>query len=132
MTPDREKALSYVAAFDYEAWSKELRQMLGKGAESMIALEKKEKKYDQELHAQRLEVILGHWDEILQIIREELPTYEAMTALLDQIDAPKTLAEIGTSEELLPAIFACTKDIRDKYVLSRLCWDLGILDELFA
>ena len=24
----------------------------------------------------------------------------------------------------------CTKDIRDKYVLTRLLWDLGILDEI--
>ena len=27
-------------------------------------------------------------------------------------------------------IFRATKDIRDKYVLSRLLWDLGILDEM--
>jgi glycerol-1-phosphate dehydrogenase [NAD(P)+] len=131
ITPNREKALACAAGFDYEAWSKELRHMLGKGADSMIALEKKEKKYDLDSHAKRLEVILAHWEEILQIIREELPSYETITALLERIDAPKTLAEIGTSEELLPAIFACTKDIRDKYVLSRLCWDLGIGDELF-
>ena len=28
--------------------------------------------------------------------------------------------------------FRATKDIRDKYVLSRLAWDLGVLDELCA
>ena len=31
---------------------------------------------------------------------------------------------------LLPIFFMATKDIRDKYVLSRLAWDLGILEEL--
>ena len=132
IAPDRQKALSCAAAFDYEAWSKQLRHTLGRGADSMIALEKKEKKYDLESHAQRLEVILSHWGNILQIIREELPSYDAITNLLDAIQAPKTLEEIGTSEALLPTIFACTKDIRDKYVLSRLCWDLGILEEIFT
>ena len=46
------------------------------------------------------------------------------------IGAPKTLAQIGVEESMLPVIFQATKDIRDKYVLSRLAWDLGILDEL--
>ena len=51
-------------------------------------------------------------------------------ALLDTIQAPKTLGEIGVEEKLLPIFFMATKDIRDKYVLSRLAWDLGILEEL--
>ena len=40
------------------------------------------------------------------------------------------LTEIGIDEELLPMTFKASKDIRDKYVLSRLAWDLGILDEI--
>lgn len=132
ITPDREKALSYVSAFDYDAWSKELRQFLGRGADSMIALEKTEKKYDVQRHALRLESILSNWDAILRIIEEELPSSEEIARLLDSIEAPKTLEQIGNSEDMIPMIFKCTKDIRDKYVLSRLCWDLGILDEITA
>ena len=49
---------------------------------------------------------------------------------MDTIEAPKTLGEIGIDETLLPVVFRATKDIRDKYVLSRLAWDLGILEEL--
>ncbi len=37
---------------------------------------------------------------------------------------------IGVDYELLPMTFMATKDIRDKYVLSRLAWDLGVLEEL--
>ena len=55
---------------------------------------------------------------------------EMLLALMDTIDAPKTLAEIGIDESLLPDIFRATKDIRDKYVLSRLAWDLDIEEEL--
>lgn len=128
--PDREKALSYAANFDYAAWSEELRSLLGKGAESMIALEAKEGKYDTVAHAQRLEVILSNWDAILKIIDEELPSSAQLEALLDTIDAPKSLSAIGVNENLLPTIFRATKDIRDKYVLSRLAWDLGIIDEI--
>lgn len=130
MTPDREKALQYVANFDYDAWSAELRTFLGRGAESMIALEKTEKKYDKERHAARLEKIIEKWPEIIKVIDEELPSYSRITRLLETIEAPKTLEEIGNDSAMIPMIFKCTKDIRDKYVLSRLCWDLGLLEEI--
>ncbi len=130
--PNRQKALESVAAFDYDAWALQLRDFLGRGAESMIALEKTEKKYDPARHEQRLEIILTDWEEILSIIRQELPTSKQLEALLTAIDAPKTLSDIGVEEAWMPMLFSCTKDIRDKYVLSRLCWDLGILDEIVA
>jgi glycerol-1-phosphate dehydrogenase [NAD(P)+] len=130
ITPDKEKGLAYAASFDQAAWNETLRQLLGKGAESMIALEAKEGKYDVAKHAPRLEFIVNNWDTILSIIEEEIPSTETLNALMDTIEAPKTLAEIGIDENLLPTVFRATKDIRDKYVLSRLAWDLGILDEL--
>ncbi len=128
--PNREQALEHAANFDYETWCSQLRRLLGKGAEPMIALETKERKYDTQLHRQRLELIIGHWADILQIIGEELPALSQLEALLDSLGIPKTLHEIGTEDALLPQIFHATRDIRDKYVLSRLAWDLGILDEL--
>ena len=130
ITPDKEKALAYTKAFDLGCWHTQLRQLLGKGAESMIALEEKEKKYDLSAHAKRLDILLSRWDDILQIIQEELPPFAQIDLLLHTIGIPNTLSEIGTSDEMLPAVFQATKDIRDKYVLSRLAWDLGVLDEL--
>lgn len=128
-TPDREKALSYVEAFDYADWCERLRKLLGAGAETMIAQEEKEGKYNKEKHAARLEVILQNWDAILQIMAEELPAAATLESLLDQLELPKTLSQIGTEETLLPTILGATRDIRDKYVLSRLLWDLGISPE---
>ncbi|MBQ8802309.1 MAG: sn-glycerol-1-phosphate dehydrogenase [Tyzzerella sp.] len=130
MTPDKEKALAYAKAFDYADWSSCLREFLGKSAEAMIALEAKERKYDPELHAERLEIILNKWDEILGIMGEELPSSAQIEKLLTDIDAPKTVEEIGLDSSSLGITFKATKDIRDKYVLSRLAWDLGVIDEL--
>ena len=130
VTPDKKKALHYAQQFDYSDWSEQLRSLLGKGAESMIALEAKEGKYNPEKHSKRLEIILTNWDEILEIIQEELPSSTQLEMLLDTIDAPKSLETIGTPDASLPILFKATKDIRDKYVLSRLFWDLGILDEM--
>ena len=130
ITPDKEKALEYAKNFDVESWNVALREFLGNGAQEMIALEKKEGKYNVDSHAKRLEIILSKWDEILAIIDEELPSSAEIEDLLTRIDAPKSVKEIGIEPNLLPMSFKATKDIRDKYVLSRLAWDLGVLDEL--
>lgn len=129
-SPNREKALQYVAHFDYTEWSRKLTDFLGRSAKSMIALEAKEHKYDAIAHGKRLDRIIAQWPAILQIIAEELPSAVKIEALLDSIGAPKRPSEIGIDETLLPMTLQATKDIRDKYVFSRLAWDLGILDEL--
>ena len=128
--PDREKALAFNAAFDYDDWKATLTEYLGTGARAMIALEAKERKYDKELHRPRLELILEHWSEILAIIDEELPSSSELESLLVRIGSPLSVSEIGLDEADLPTVFRATKDIRDKYVLSRLCHDLGIIDEI--
>ena len=130
ITPDREKALAYVADFDYDAWAAELRSLMGKGAQAMIDLEKKEGKYDKKKHAVRLETILESWDDILAIIAQELPPAAQLEQLMDELQIPKTLSQIGAQDDQLPLIFHATKDIRNKYVLSHLTWDLGVINEI--
>lgn len=128
--PNSEKALKYVNEFDYTAYKEKLRTFMGKGAETMIALEEKEGKYDKNKHSERLKIIESKWDHILKIIDEEIPSKEAITNLLDRVGLPKTCDEIGIESDVLLPTFKATKDIRDKYILSRLCFDLGIIDEI--
>ena len=130
MTPDREKAMKYAAAFDHDKWETDLENFLGKAADAMIALDGKEKKYDLAKHAQRFDVIEARWADILKVIEEELPSSEEIEACLVEIKAPTTVEALGVDPVTLPETFRATKDIRDKYVLSRLAWDLGVLDEL--
>ena len=124
--PDAEKAFQYVEAFDYGTWSQELKAFIGKGADAMIALEEKEQKYNVEKHRERFLHIQEHWEDILAVMEEELPESAEVEKLLDRIGAPKGVEEIGVSRESLKTAFQATRDIRDKYVLSRLVWDLGI------
>jgi glycerol-1-phosphate dehydrogenase [NAD(P)+] len=131
LVPDPQKALAAAAAFRYEIHSSLLRDFFGKGAESMIALEAREQKYDIAAHAARLEHILNKWEDILFVVRQEIPSVQRLDALYDAVGLPKTLEEVGGNTDDLPVILRCTKDIRDKYVLSRLAWDLGEEATLF-
>lgn len=129
LKPNKEKALKFVGEFDYQKWAETLKSFLGKGALAMIKNEEKEGKYDKKKHAERLEIILGKWDKIISIVKEEIPTAREIENILNQINCPKTLAEAGIDCDLVTA-FKATKDIRDKYVLSRLLWDLGVIDKI--
>ena len=130
MTPDAARAEAYAAAFDYADWAAQLRGFLGKSAQSMIELEKTEKKYDRQAHAARFRTICAHWDDILRILDEELPRSEELEQLMRSVGLPLSCAELGVDSQCARMTFKATKDIRDKYVLSRLAWDLGVLDEL--
>ena len=130
IVPNEEKAFAAVEAFDGEKWNEELRRFLGNSGETMIAQEKKERKYDKSTHPARFRKIADNWDTILKIIGEELPSAAELSRIMDVIGISKDLNTIGVDTECAKLTFKATKDIRDKYVLSRLAWDLGILDEL--
>ena len=130
--PCKEKAFAAVEAFDYASWSSQLRTFLGNSGETMIAQESKERKYDKSTHPARFQKIADNWETILQIIEEELPSAKELADIMDTIGISCDLNTICVDSACAKLTFKATKDIRDKYVLSRLAWDLGVLDELCA
>lgn len=124
--PDKEKALLNINSFDKKKWEQGVREYFGSSAESIIALEEKEEKYDPKKCAERLEKIIDKWNEILKIIDEELMPFDELEALFKKIGHPTAPAEIGESDESAAKAFSHTSDIRDKYILSRLLFDTGI------
>lgn len=128
MEPNREKALAYVERFDIEEWKNFVRRVFGVASPSIIKREEEEQKYNKALHRERLERILSKWGEIQDII-EELPEEEWLREKLKETGAPLTPQELGISREMVHDSFMATKDIRDKYISTRLLWDIGLLEE---
>ena len=129
LVPDRQRALDSVGRFDYRQWEDTLRGFLGSGAEELIRRESVEGKYDKAKHRKRLEVIIERWPKIREIIAEELPAIAAIEEFMRSLGMPVEPAEIGVGKEEAALTFRATKDIRDKYIASRLLWDLGVLEE---
>ena len=127
--PDREKALSAAGSFRYDHWKIDLRAFLGRSADTLILLEEKEGKYDPAAHEKRLDRIIENWDGICDIIREEVPSPEEILEILEKTGAPRSARELGHTSEEVRTAFYMTADIRDKYIGSRLLWDLGLLYE---
>ena len=68
----------------------------------------------------------------MEINETELPAYDEIYALLQTLGAPLTPEDIGIPESETAVCFKATKDIRDKYILSSLAYDLGCLDRIAA
>lgn len=130
MTPEYQKAKAYVEDFSYEAWKTQLRSFLGNSAETMITQETREGKYNKETHPGRFSKIAENWNAIINILNEELPTSTELENILQTIGISSDLQDLGVDCHTAKLTFQATKDIRDKYVLSRLAWDIGVLDEL--
>ena len=132
LTPDQTKALEHVNMFNHQEYNVFLQEFLGSSAKDLVQLEKKEGKYDKAKHSLRLKRIMNHWQDILRIIDEELPAAEAVRDLLEAIGAPLDPIALGLSEDEIRKTFIASKDIRDKYSVSRLLWDIGMLDQVAA
>ena len=130
MTPDREKALAAVSAFDTGAWEARMHEVFGKAADKLIESQKTVwKKNDPAGHAARLESILSGWGEIVRAMDEELPPADEITALMKKLGMPVTPADLGVSKEEAYNAFIHARDTRDKYLLGDLLWDIGVLAE---
>lgn len=130
IVPERKRAIESVRNFDYGKWCSVLNDSLGNTAETLIKQEEKEGKFDLIKHKQRLDIIIEKWDTIISIIKEELPSSKEIRNLMVGLGMPTKCSEIGIPESVLSTDFKTTKDIRNKYILSHLAWDLGILDYL--
>lgn len=127
--PDRDKAMAAFNGFDREDWFGQISQYLGGAADVILRTAPDSERYDPVRHAERLDNIIRRWDDILTVIREELPSSDSIRELLISIGAPVSSAEFGIPERENALTFKMTKDIRDKYILSTLMFDMGILDE---
>lgn len=128
ITPDREKAKAHFSSFDLNAWLEKIRAYLGKAGDVMIENAPSSERYNKEKHEQRLENIINNWDEILETVEKEIPPCDEIIGILKMIEAPASSAGIDIPESENELTFLMTKDIRDKYILSTLLFDLGVTE----
>ena len=127
--PDRAKAEAHMKAFNRADWEAQVRRIFGKTADEIIAIEDKTHKNDPARHAKRLDNLVNHWDEILKIIDEELPDYDALYQTMAKTGMPMRPSEINVPMDDVVNAFIGARDIRDKYLSCSFLWDLGLTDE---
>lgn len=129
-TPCSKKAEDFTGSFTDAQWQCMIRRIYGPAADEVIEKEHTQyHKNDLVTHKQRLDIILAHWRDILDIMDEELPSLQELKALMQQAGMPVAPAEIGFNHEDVQDALIGSRDNRNKYLLSSLFWDLGLLYE---
>ena len=127
--PDMDRVIAAADSFDEAAWEANIRRMFIDTADDIIAMEKKAKKNEREGRIARAEKIIANWDEILKIA-DETPSASEIEAIMKQAGMPIHPEEIGVSKKDVIDAFICSRDIRNKYLLSSMLWDIGYMEEV--
>lgn len=126
---DFEAARAAARAYDQTTWELEIRDAYGPAAEGVIELEKTAKKNDIAGRLARIDTIEANWDKICELL-SNLPSSEEVMEILRSLDSPCLPAEIGVDGTLLRRTFLYCKEVRNRYTILQMIWDLGLLDTL--
>lgn len=112
--------------YDEEVWRKKIEGCYGAAAPGIINLEKECRKNDIEARNRRIQVMKSQWASIKQTILKDLPAVEEVENLLLELGAPVNPEQIGVSLELVEDGIQIAKEVRDRFTLLQILWDLGL------
>lgn len=118
-----------VKQFDYSQWEKRVVEKFEDAADGVIALEKKAGKNNIELALKRIDIIENKWPEIQSVIRQELPKSEDVVHILKSVNAAYRPEQVGIDDQMTKDSLILAKEVRVRYGLLQLLWDLGLLEE---
>lgn len=130
MDIDFDLACQKAAAYDQAAWEQKMKDLYGVSAPGIIALEQEVGKNAFAAHSKRIKVIKEHWDEICQMIQSELPSAEFIRDILASLGAPYKPSTVGVENQMVIDSIVVAKEVRNRYGLLQLLWDLGIAEEM--
>lgn len=108
------------------AWEAEMVRAFGAAAPEVIALECKVGKNAPERRAQRLAATRAHWPEIVALL-SALPSAETVDRLLADVGGARRPSDVDLSPQAVRDGILYAKEVRDRYTIQQLSWDLGLL-----
>ena len=126
---DFETARAAAHAYCPEVWEKGVRDAYGPAAQGIIELEQIAHKNSTEDRLQRIDTMQAHWSEILNLL-DALPRSEEVSAVLKSLESSCTPTEIGVDTELLKKTLLYCKEVRPRYTILQMLWDLELLKPL--
>ena len=113
---------------DEEAWEKKVCDCYEDAAPGILALEKQCRKNSVENRNRRLKVMEEKWPEIRDLIEKEIPSHREMEKMMASLGEPVNPRQIGISSELVRDAVILAKEVRNRFTILQVLWDLGLLD----
>ena len=113
-----------------DTWNSEIRRTYLAAADEVIRLEETTGKNSSEKWQKRIDSIREHWDEI-RLCMKALPSVKEAEHYLTAAGCPTRPSEIGLDRDIVKDSILYAKELRDRYTILQLLWDLDLL-EAFA
>ena len=126
LAPDFDK-IRKIKRDSFEEWEKEISKAFLRASAEVIELEKKSGKNNTDRLLKRLLSIEKNWNEIKTLADNTIKS-DTVRSILKQLNAPVIPSEIGVEREMAKQMIMYAKDIRDRYTVLQLLWDLGELE----
>jgi len=78
---------------------------------------------------ERLRQLVADWDEIREVAGENLRSHESIERDLAAAGGPTRFEQLGIGRDRALRSVLHSKDIRNRYTILHLCWELGVLEE---
>lgn len=126
LKPDFDR-LATIDRPSYDEWEKAIRKAFSKASDEIIELEKKAKKNDVEQINNRLITIKNRWLDIKRLANNVIKS-EEVKDFLQKLDAPVYPHQIGVDKQMAKEAILYAKEIRNRYTVLQLLYDLGELE----
>ena len=126
---DFEAARAAAKAYDQAAWEQEIHAAYGPAAPGVIEMEAKAKKNETQARLERIDAMEANWEQIDALLAA-LPSSQEIMDILDSLGASYLPAQIEVDNDLLKRTFMYCKEVRARYTILQMVWDLGLLDTL--
>lgn len=126
---DFDKARAAAKAYDPAAWEASMHKAYGPAAPGVIEMERKAQKNACAGRLARIDAIEKNWQAITGLLGA-LPSSESIMQILRGLSSPCLPGEIGVDKQLLKDTFLYCKEIRARYTMLQLLWDLDMLDSI--
>ena len=126
---DFDAARRAAEAYDPVKWREEIQRAYGPAAPGVIEMEEKAGKNASAGRLARIDTMERRWSEISALLRT-LPTSDYVADLLSGLGAPCRPEGIGIDRMLLKDTFLYCKEIRARYTILQMMWDLDLLDSI--
>ena len=118
--------------FDEEKWLQGTRATYLDATPAIVELERKAGKNDVARRNARIDRMQEIWPEIRAEIEGSLPAADELRRLIAACGGPTRPQDVGIEDWLVAAAVHAGKDVRDRWTLLQMLWDLGLDDEFAA
>ena len=115
--------------FDESAWKKRVEACYDQAASGIFALEDECGKNNFDARNKRIDLYAENWTELVETVKNSLPATQEICEKLHSLGAPCTPKSLGIDTQELSDGIVLAKEVRNRYTLLQVLWDLGLLEE---